>query len=65
MPRFEGREQARGLSLLLSDMLATLQHLKSYKHEPGTPEVIGANRETSVKYLTGKCSSKKMTWLTA
>ncbi|KAK4819205.1 hypothetical protein QYF61_026821 [Mycteria americana] len=42
-------------------------HLKSYGDEPGAPEVIGANRETPVKYLKGikGCSSKKVTWPTA
>ena len=42
-------------------------HLKSYREEPGAPEVIGANRETPVKYLKGikGCSSKKVTRPTA
>jgi len=41
--------------------------LKSYRDEPGAPEVIGANRETPVKYLKGikGCSSKKVTRPTA
>ena len=41
--------------------------MKSYREEPGAPEVIGANRETPVKYLKGikRCSSKKVTWPTA
>jgi len=41
-------------------------HLKSDGDEPGAFEVIGANRETPVKYLKGMkvCSSKKVTWPT-
>ena len=36
--------------------------MKSYRDKPGAPEVIGANRETPVKYLKGikGCSSKKV-----
>jgi len=42
-------------------------HLNSYSDEPGARQVIGANRETPVKYLQGirGCSSKKVTWPTA
>ena len=41
--------------------------MKYYRDEPGAPEVIGANRETPVKYRNGikVCSSKKVTRLTA
>jgi len=41
--------------------------LKSNGDEPGASEVIGANRETPVKYLKGikGCSSRKVTPPTA
>ena len=41
--------------------------LEVLQRGPGAPEVIGANRETPVKYLSGikGCSSKKVTRLTA
>jgi len=41
--------------------------LKSYGVEPGVPEIIGANRETPVKYLKGiyGYSSKKVAQPTA
>jgi len=42
-------------------------HLKSYREEPGAPEVIEAHREAPVKYPKGVnvCSSKKVVWLTS
>ncbi|KAK4805648.1 hypothetical protein QYF61_022406 [Mycteria americana] len=45
----------------------TAVHWKSYGNEPGAPEVIGAKRETPVKYLKGieACSSEKVTQPTA
>ena len=53
---------------MLRDALATLQHTwKSYRDEPWAPEVVGANRETPVKYLKRMkgCSSMKVTYPTA
>jgi len=38
--------------------------VKSYRDELRAPEVVGANKETSVKHPKGNkgCSSVKMTW---
>ena len=68
MPRLEGWSYSEGRQLVaLRSAGYTAAHLKSYGDEPGAPEVIGANRETPVKYLKGMkgCSSKKVTRLTA
>ena len=68
MPRLEGRGASEGPQpVALRHVGYTGAHLKSYGDEPGAPEVIGANRETAVKYLKGikVCSSKKVTQPTA
>ena len=68
MPRLEGQGASEGPQpVALRCAGYTGAHLKSYGDEPGAPEVIGANRETLVKYLKGikVCSSKKVTWPTA
>ncbi|GAB0203436.1 hypothetical protein GRJ2_002809200 [Grus japonensis] len=68
MPRLEGWSASEGPQpVALRRAGYTGAHLKSYREEPGAPEVIGANRETLVKYLKGikGCSSKKVTWPTA
>lgn len=51
-----------GCSACCSDMC--WGHLNSYKDEPGSPEVIGSNREIPVKHLNRvkRSLSKKMTW---
>lgn len=53
------------MSLALRCAGYTAAHFKSYGDEPGGPVVIGANRETPMKYLKGikQCSSKKVTQL--
>ena len=45
----------------------TAAQLKSCGDDLGAPELVGANKETSVKHLKGNkgCSSKKVTRLTA
>ena len=62
-PRFERQSASKGSqTVALRHARYTRAHLKSYRDEPGAPEVIGANRETPVKYLKGikGCSSKKV-----
>ena len=64
MPRLEGQGASKGPQpVALRRAGYTGAHLKSYREEPGAPEVIGANRETPVKYLRGikVCSCKKVT----
>ena len=67
-PRLEGQGVREGPQpVVLRCAGYTAAHLKSYRDETGAPEVIGANRETPVKYLKGikGCSSKKVTRTTA
>ncbi|GAB0203506.1 interleukin-6 receptor subunit beta [Grus japonensis] len=54
MPRLEGQGAGEGPQPTAQRRAGqTAARLKSYRHEPGAPEVIGANRETPVKYLKG------------
>jgi len=57
----------RALSLLPRGVLGTLQQSKSCRDELGAPEVVGANKEDSVKHPKGNkgCSSVKVTLPTA
>jgi len=67
-PRLEGQGASKGPQpVALRRVGYTAAHLKSYGDGPASPEVIGANRETPVKYLHGikGCSSRKVTQLTA
>jgi len=64
-PRLEGWGASEGPQpVALRCPGYTAAHLKSYGDEPQSSKVIGANRETPVKYLKGMkgCSSKKVTW---
>ena len=63
-PRLEGRGASEGPQPVA---LRLAGYTGAHRDEPGAPEVIGANRETPVKYLKGikVCSSKKVTRLTA
>ena len=68
MPRLEGWGASKGHQPVVLRLAGyTGAHLKSYRDEPGAPEVVGANRETPGKCLKGikGCSSKKVTWPTA
>lgn len=54
------------MSLVLTCAGYTAAHLESHGDQSRGAKVIGANRETPVKYLKGikQCSSKKVTQLT-
>ena len=63
-PRLEGWDATKGPQPVdLRCAGCTGAHLKSYRYEPGAPEVTGPNRKTPVKYLKGikGCSFKKVT----
>jgi len=52
MPRLEGQGVSEAPQIVaLRHAEHTAVHLKSYRDEPGAPQVIGTNRETPVKYL--------------
>jgi len=64
MTKLEGCSVSKGpQSISLRHAGYTGAQLKSYEGEPGPPEVIGTDREKTVKYHTGikECSSKKVT----
>jgi len=53
-PRLEKRGASKGPQLGAPRCAGyTGAHLKSYGYEPWAPEVVGANRETLVKYFRG------------